>query len=610
MGARPSLVLAVFPAPAAAGPMRDTIKVLFLAADPFDDGEYGDRLKLDEEVRAVAQAIRASTQRGVELVSALALRTGDLQAELLHQHPDVLHFAGHAGAASGIKVGGEYGYPEPLPFDAFAETVAIAGRGVRLVVLNACHSAAAAKPFQEVVDYVVVMNAPIHDGSARVFAAAFYNALASAMTVGDAFRLGVARVRAERRSDASVPELYVRPGVDGSIPLVTPRPAGAPGGRQKLTIGAARPPQSLSAETTQPPKSEAAGPTAPDAAAKPPVGAPPRGVGARVPAFFTRWGVAIGIAVALAAATALIVWPPPTVPHAVVAQPADDGPWQTVYLAEGHPPQAASAAAQDGGSGEMDEARALYAAGNYAAAFPIFRRAAEGHDLDAMAFVGICYLTGRGTRADPTTGVELLRRAAYQRNPLAMNALGVAYETGTGVGASHPRARNWYEIAAAKGYPPALRNLARMYRDGLGVPPDPREASRLYQQAADAGSVDALVDLAMLYDHGPRGVRDVPQAIKLYRDAAEKGSARGMVALALAYQNGDGLHRSAANARVWYLKAADAGSGEAMNNLGVLYLNGWGVPGPDRSEAVGWFRRGKDAGSSIAAANLAALGER
>jgi uncharacterized protein len=43
-----------------------------------------------------------------------------------------------------------------------------------------------------------------------------------------------------------------------------------------------------------------------------------------------------------------------------------------------------------------------------------------------------------------------------------------------------------------------------------------------------------------------------------------------------------------------------------MNHMGVLYRDGLGVP-EDRGEAIRWFRRAAEAGSAVAAVNLADL---
>src|SRR5262245_27662724 len=67
-------------------------KILFLASDPFKTRA----LALDEEIRAITDEIQSAEYRDtLELVSAWAVRPGDLQKLLLKHRPRVVHFSGH-----------------------------------------------------------------------------------------------------------------------------------------------------------------------------------------------------------------------------------------------------------------------------------------------------------------------------------------------------------------------------------------------------------------------------------------------------------------------------------------------------------------------------------
>jgi hypothetical protein len=199
--------------------MTEKTKLLFLAADPYLEGPS---LQLDEEARAVTNAIPASC--GLEVVSAWAVRVNDIQRAVLHHRPGIVHFAGHAGAGRGIILGDEFGFPSAVGFAAVAGLLGIVPPRPRLAVLNACDTASALDAFGEVVDYTVAMNAPVEDRSSILFAGAFYAALAVGETVRHAFELGVNRLHLEASPDAAVPCIRVRDGVDESLPLA-PVPA-------------------------------------------------------------------------------------------------------------------------------------------------------------------------------------------------------------------------------------------------------------------------------------------------------------------------------------------------------------------------------------------------
>jgi hypothetical protein len=203
--------------------MRDKIKVLFLAADPFRPGE---RLRLDEEVRAIDRAIRRGSARdSVELVSQFATRTGDLQDALMRHDPKVVHFAGHGGPCGVIYLGDDYGRSQPVGKEALGQLFGIRRDAVRVVVLNGCETLPAAEVLSEVVDYAIGMSGRIRDDSAARFAAAFYGALAMGQTLADSFAYGVNQLELEGNPDAKLPTLRVRPGIDPHAVLVE-KPSG------------------------------------------------------------------------------------------------------------------------------------------------------------------------------------------------------------------------------------------------------------------------------------------------------------------------------------------------------------------------------------------------
>ena len=96
--------------PGAGAAMTDKIRVLFLAADPL---RLGTPLRLDEEARAITEAIQLGSFRDVlELATAWAVRTGDLQTVLLRHRPQIVHFAGHGQESEGIILEDEHGAPK------------------------------------------------------------------------------------------------------------------------------------------------------------------------------------------------------------------------------------------------------------------------------------------------------------------------------------------------------------------------------------------------------------------------------------------------------------------------------------------------------------------
>lgn len=218
-----------------------------------------------------------------------------------------------------------------------------------------------------------------------------------------------------------------------------------------------------------------------------------------------------------------------------------------------------------GAPGNLTDAKDLYEARNYAAAFPLFRHIAEDGNVEAMGYLGVMYLHGQGTSPNEARAELWLREAIEKkRDARAMHGLGTWYE----MDSKYHWAKHWYERAVEEhDYAPAMSSLARMYAHGWNVAADREKALALYQRAAAAGFVDALVGAGDIYQQGLAGPRDAEAALRLYHEAAEKGSARGMDAIGRMYQEGDGVARDPEKARYWYQKALEAGSAVAAANL-------------------------------------------
>lgn len=199
--------------------MSHTLKVLFLAADPF---AHGAPLQLGEEMRAIHEAIQRGRARDrFEMVSHFATRTRDLQRALLEHEPQVLHFAGHGGADGVIYLGDEHGQPRAVGREALSRLFQILDGEVRAVVLNACHTLPVVEALSEVVDFAIGTNRRIGDETAIEFAAALYTALAFGREVPQSFELAVNQLQLDGSGESDVPVLRVRRGAT-LAPLLPP----------------------------------------------------------------------------------------------------------------------------------------------------------------------------------------------------------------------------------------------------------------------------------------------------------------------------------------------------------------------------------------------------
>ncbi|MCA9666633.1 MAG: CHAT domain-containing protein [Myxococcales bacterium] len=188
------------------------VKVLVLAADPTDES----KLRLGEEVRAIAEKVRAADRRDdVEIVQHWAVRPDDLLQSLNQHKPDIVHFCGH-GSADAISVVGADGNPKEVPNAALVALFKTLKDNIRVVVLNSCFSRTQAEAITEVIDFAVGMSRAVRDDAAVVFAASFYRAVAFGRSVEEAFDQGKVALLVEGIPEDDVPVLIARAGADAA----------------------------------------------------------------------------------------------------------------------------------------------------------------------------------------------------------------------------------------------------------------------------------------------------------------------------------------------------------------------------------------------------------
>jgi hypothetical protein len=195
--------------------------ILFLGANPSDTA----RIALDQEMREIDQRLRLAELRDAfRLEQAWAVRSRDLQACLLRYRPTIVHYRGHGGAAGGLVMEDEGGCAMTVGTAALADLFRILGRDIRCVVLSACFSEPQARAIAENVECVVGMTDALHDSSAIAFAGAFYQGLGYGESVGVAFELGKNQIDMAGLSQADVPRLVCRTGVDADSVFLHRKP--------------------------------------------------------------------------------------------------------------------------------------------------------------------------------------------------------------------------------------------------------------------------------------------------------------------------------------------------------------------------------------------------
>lgn len=218
-----------------AGSSGHPIKILFVTANP----DASPALRYDRELRDIAARIRASGRgKAFELAYYPAASVADLRRALLDEEPRIVHFSGHGFDAGGNQVHLAFehgsGREQQVSPDALARLFAILRDKIDVVVLNACYTEPLARALTEHVACALGMSTAIGDHAAIEFAAAFYEALARARTVGQAFELGCSAIDLAALGEEHKPRIATRKGVDAgrlvvaSDPRQARRPAFAP----------------------------------------------------------------------------------------------------------------------------------------------------------------------------------------------------------------------------------------------------------------------------------------------------------------------------------------------------------------------------------------------
>lgn len=160
------------------------LRILFLAANPITTTA----LDLEEELRSIELELRGTKFRdSISLLAKHAVRPDDLVRYVRGEKPNVIHFSGH-GSKGGIILRSDAGGFHVVTGAQLRRF--LRGRGVEVVVFNACYSKNQADSITSAVETVVGTTDAVEDEAARRFATAFYRSIGNGLSVGEAFRDG------------------------------------------------------------------------------------------------------------------------------------------------------------------------------------------------------------------------------------------------------------------------------------------------------------------------------------------------------------------------------------------------------------------------------------
>lgn len=160
------------------------MRILFMAANPSTTTP----IDLEEELRSLELELRGVKYRDqIALTARHAVRPDDLLRHVRSEQPTVIHFSGH-GSTEGIILRSDSGKSIKVTGPSLHRF--LEGRGVELLVLNACYTKSQAEHVVGAARAIVGTTSAVGDEAARRFTVAFYRALGDGLSIREAFRDG------------------------------------------------------------------------------------------------------------------------------------------------------------------------------------------------------------------------------------------------------------------------------------------------------------------------------------------------------------------------------------------------------------------------------------
>lgn len=185
------------------------IKLLFTYSTPSDVPP----LRLGTEEKQIKEALRAITDRDkihIDTIPAVELK--DFSNAFNRYKPNILHISSH-GNQECIALENEKGDAIAVDDDTLMNIVKLAGKQLKIIVLNACESSKMAASLTDVVDIAIGMNVSIGDDAARAFAVQLYSSIGENIPIGLAFEQAKFAISANGISEADAPVLHYRKGI-------------------------------------------------------------------------------------------------------------------------------------------------------------------------------------------------------------------------------------------------------------------------------------------------------------------------------------------------------------------------------------------------------------
>lgn len=152
-------------------------------------------LRTGFEINAIEDRVSKIIGIPFEIRKIDAARKLDLQHHINKFKPELIHFSGHGSREGELVFEDERGEAQVISPEALEAVFSVLSCPVKCVLLNLCYSSIQAMAIAKYVGCVIGMSAKVPDEIAIVFSRAFYSAVAHNMSIGKAFKQGVAEMK-------------------------------------------------------------------------------------------------------------------------------------------------------------------------------------------------------------------------------------------------------------------------------------------------------------------------------------------------------------------------------------------------------------------------------
>ena len=208
-------------------------------------------------------------------------------------------------------------------------------------------------------------------------------------------------------------------------------------------------------------------------------------------------------------------------------------------------------------------------------AFDWLLQAARQNLPEAQYWLADCYARGRGTLQSDREAVRWYRIAAENGHAVSQTAIGLALLYGIGLEKNEKEAAIWLEKASVAGNARAQYYRFRQLANGLGVPKDPERADHWLIQSAEGGWQEARVIVAardiLRYSERKDNPEQATRAVVWLGEAAARNDRNALYLLGTLYYTGTLVDKNHALAAECFLRAAHAGHRNAQRTVGALY---------------------------------------